>query len=270
MTAPAFPITAFDQEELVILASGLVNTYGMRYERLSVMSFAQMSHLFKAPLVMLTAKTFTIRLIQLSSSTPQSHETAFHQTGFILSAFLVAMHSDRVFSPDIEAQEKSLLVASGNRVVQQFTTILEALIPVDGNTSSSLTPARLSELIVGFHENLAEFNRLFGAWREQDTLKLVQRILGALNLLLSSIFFFNVEKERIDMEHPMISAAYMQIDRLRNKLGQIGGEEELAKFDADVAEAMANRRMLFALRQEHGRAHPDALVGLSPIFDFVE
>lgn len=257
MSDRAVRITATMQEELAILASGIANNYGVRHDRLASMTFAQMANLFKSPMLILTTKNFTIRLIQVSSTTYQSHEVAYNKTTFIFSALLVSMHSNQIFAPNMPPEEKRMIMDAALKVKNQFMSVLDALlhVPPANDGASHTTPDRLTELTARFDENLVEFNRLFGIWRHQDIRNLIERIRNALFILREAIFIFSANTEIIDTQHPMISAAYDQMNRLRMKLSEIGGEEELAKYDALVREEMADRRMLFLLRQEHARYH---------------
>jgi hypothetical protein len=197
MSDRALRITATMQEELAILASGIVNNYGVRHERLASMTFTQMANLFKSPMLILATKNFTIRLIQVSSTTYQSHEAAYNKTTFIFSALLVSMHSNQIFAADMPPEEKRMIMDAALKVKNQFMSVLDALVPT-ANGASHTTPDRLTELTARFDQNLVEFNRLFGIWRHQDILNLIERIRNALFILREAIFIFSANTEIID------------------------------------------------------------------------
>lgn len=86
------------------------------------------------------------------------------------------------------------------------------------------------ELTRDFEALLFEYLKAFKVWKEPDELKLTLRIKHALRAVYQGL----ANRPTHEPEDSQIRNEYRaQVERLRNKLAHIAGQEALAQFDAE-------------------------------------
>ncbi len=136
-----------------------------------------------------------------------------------LAAYMIVGHPWRVFE-QVGALERPL-IDSAQTLLDIFEKILHSEIPVH-----QLHPDLTRSLPIA----LFRYMRDFRAWKLPDEAKLVVRVKHALVALFTA-------RERLPPDEPEDSELKTefrtQIRRLRDKLRQIAGADELAKFDGE-------------------------------------
>jgi hypothetical protein len=164
--------------------------------------------------------------------------------------------------------EVALLKRASDKVTSQFNTISETLVLMSEEEEVVVENFKAVSIFF-FCVNLHDFQTKFLAWKSINVIGLLARVNRALNALLMSISFL-VEESPVEVDiihegtHPMLVEIKAQIERLREKVVQIAGHEQIAEFDAKYAEEMRKYRMLRVMREEMLRN------GGTGTFDFIE
>jgi hypothetical protein len=146
-----------------------------------------------------------------------------------LAAFMIAYRPTHVFE-SMGALEQPLFESAGP-LITNFMQIAECLA---SNESFSDVPVNLT---IAFPTMLFEYLRNFKAWKIPDETKLTCRIKHALVALYQA-------QENLPVDEPSDSKLSVelrtQIERLRRKLSQIAGTQELEKFDEERGRILSN------------------------------
>ena len=135
---------------------------------------------------------------------------------------MIACRPSHVFENMGQLEQPLLEVARA--LIESFERIAGAVV-----AAGSIQPVDHS-LTEGFVSLFMDYLRCFNAWKVPDETKLVGRIRHALVALYDA-------REHLPADEPADSKLSVefrtQIERLRSKLAQIGGQAALTRFDAE-------------------------------------
>jgi hypothetical protein len=131
-------------------------------------------------------------------------------------------------------------------VVTQEEEELNRSLPVE-------TLNHLATLADGFCRNLYDYEDKFHLWKSSDTEGLVQRIYRALVLLLEAMIQFTGDVNPFDFTVPMMIELRISMNRLQQKLHELGARTEFDAFNDLFMEVEIRSQQLRTLREEHSR-----------------
>ena len=148
----------------------------------------------------------------------------------IVAAYMIACHQASVFE-SMEVLERALFEAAV-KMIRSFELIISSVL---NSGSFESVPEEVS---ARFRDELFAYFRCFTEWKVPDEARLLTRIRHALVAMYEA----QAHLPEDEPENSALSVEFRtQIDRLRQKLRQIGGEAALTLFDEERQAPMQRR-----------------------------
>ena len=266
-----YPVN-FSQQAVINLSnicSTMADTHKVTLEHMETLTFEEITVFLKREEVITHFRIFLLELLGAYFDTLPASEADHLRTSLsitsaclFLASYILAIHPTRVIKTPTD--ETQTLVQAGKNFVDQISRVVNVLrMPVEESTTIFKTfhvPLLCKDLTKAA---LVEFIPKFIVWKKKDEEILVGRIKHAIWSLMGATVGLMGDSERMDMQDPFVIQLQDQVERLRDKLGKIGGAQRLAELDADIAREMTERRNYLLICQEFKRN------GIHGGFDFI-
>ena len=210
---------------------------GARKEKMELLTFPELAVYLQRKDVLRAMNGFMRRIVSVGRWRMAGTTAGRYNVRVLLAAYMVDISPDKLF------EEQGVLETELINAAKPMVAGLEALV------AASLRGEPLDG-VDEFAAHMREYTTAFRRWKEPDQQRLAGRICDALHVLYRSLSHLPADEPENSNLRVTFST---QIERLRSKLKQVGGEEMVAIFDRTrelgAVEAPV-RRELFPLSHE--------------------